>query len=74
MPGTLNVRRILAVRHYAIFAPRKKLLKKIYAPLAQIDSKSPEYLRLALTGKCWHHYFDPGNMERYGYMALEKVG
>ncbi|KAF2188045.1 fic/DOC family protein [Zopfia rhizophila CBS 207.26] len=51
---------------------RRKLLEEIYAPLVHMKPRSPEYTRLALTGKCWHDYFDPGNMERYGYKSLEK--
>ena len=72
--GVRGVPRIPGVRHYAMNSERMKLLKEIYAPFAQLVPKSPEYTRLAVSGKCWHDYFDFGNMQRYGYIALGKVG
>lgn len=53
--------------------PRIQLLKQIYAPFQELEPKSPEYTRLAKSGKCWQQYFDPGNPERYGYAALQEV-
>ena len=52
---------------------RIKILEQIYAPFQGLDPKSPEYKSLAKSGKCWEQYFDPGNAEKYGYTALQKV-
>ncbi|KAH8727210.1 fic/DOC family protein [Phaeosphaeriaceae sp. PMI808] len=51
---------------------RVKLLKQIYTPFQELDPKSPEYKSLAISGKCWEQYFDPGNAEKLGYTALQK--
>lgn len=52
---------------------RRALLQKIYAPAAHLPPNSESYNALAESGKCWHDYFDPGNAERYGFTALERV-
>jgi hypothetical protein len=33
--------------------------------------KSPEYKTLALSGRVWEDYYQPGDSERYGYTKLE---
>ncbi|PGG95636.1 hypothetical protein AJ79_09941 [Helicocarpus griseus UAMH5409] len=34
----------------------------MYAPAAHLEKGSAEYDALAASGKCWHDYFDPGNL------------
>ncbi len=48
--GIPSVRGIPGVQRYAMGPVRRKLLEEIYALLAQVDPKSPEYTRLA------HHW------------------
>ncbi|KAK2753287.1 hypothetical protein FQN55_003416 [Onygenales sp. PD_40] len=54
-------------------AKRTELLKQIYAPVTRLEKGSSEYDAIAASGKCWSDYFDPGNMDRYGFKGLEKA-
>ncbi|KAK2780762.1 hypothetical protein FQN52_002074 [Onygenales sp. PD_12] len=54
-------------------AKRTELLKQIYAPVTRLEKGSSEYDAIAASGKCWSDYFDPGNMDRYGFKGLEKM-
>ncbi|KAK2808510.1 hypothetical protein FQN50_004719 [Emmonsiellopsis sp. PD_5] len=52
---------------------RLELLKKIYAPVAHLEKGSSEYDAIAASGKCWSGYFDPGNLDRYGFRRVEEA-
>ncbi|KAM4055118.1 fic/DOC family protein [Hirsutella rhossiliensis] len=52
--------------------PRNILLKKIYAPFTHLERDSPEYNKLAKSGKVWEDYHYPGDSERNGYASLNQ--
>lgn len=52
---------------------RQALLRKIYAPFARLDDKSPEYMVLARSGKVWEDFFRPADSEKQGYMRMQRV-
>lgn len=51
---------------------RQALLRKIYAPFARLDDKSPEYMVLARSGKVWEDFFRPADSEKQGYMRMQR--
>ncbi|RFU73147.1 fic doc family [Trichoderma arundinaceum] len=52
---------------------RDAVLRKVYAPFAELSKGTPEYKQLAESGKVWEDYFQPGDSERYGYVKLQKL-
>ena len=52
---------------------RQELLRHIYEPFSKLEKDSPEYQKLAESGKVWEDYFQPGNSEQYGYVRLQHV-
>lgn len=57
----------------AISVSRNQLLLKIYKPFASLEKNSPEYRELALSGRVWEDYHQPGNSELQGYRKLQQV-
>ena len=52
---------------------RHALLRKIYKPFASLDKGSPDYNKLAQSGRVWEEYFQPYNSQRLGYKILQQV-
>ncbi|KAK6209621.1 fic/DOC family protein [Colletotrichum tabaci] len=52
---------------------RRALLVKIYEPASRLRKGSPEYNRLACSGRVWEEYFQPGNSREKGYLGLQRV-
>ncbi|GKT47962.1 adenosine monophosphate-protein transferase Fic [Colletotrichum spaethianum] len=51
---------------------RRALLTKIYEPASRLRKGSPEYNKLASSGRIWEEYFQPGNSLEKGYVGLQK--
>ena len=52
---------------------RDTLLRQVYEPFSRLKKGSPEYEELALSGRVWEDYFQPGDSEPYRYLELQKV-
>ena len=52
---------------------RRRLLEEVYAPFSKLRKGSEEYKKLALSGRVWEDYFQPGNSKKMGYIALQHV-
>jgi len=57
----------------SVAAERADLLLKIYAPFSKLDKNSPEYKRLARSGRVWEDYHRPSDSEYQGYNRLQQV-
>jgi hypothetical protein len=57
----------------ALKSQRQLLLREIYYSFSKLEKDSPAYLSLAQNGQVWYYFFQPGNIPRYGYDALESV-
>ncbi|KAK2045620.1 fic/DOC family protein [Colletotrichum somersetense] len=51
---------------------RRALLTKIYEPASRLQKGSPEYAKLASSGRIWEDYFRPGNSLEKGYVGLQQ--
>ncbi|KAK3323134.1 fido domain-containing protein [Cercophora scortea] len=68
-----HLTRSLHVGASTLAAQRTLLLKRIYAPFEGLKKGSPEYEKLAISGRVWEDYFQPGNSERYRYDRMQKM-
>ncbi|KAL7922329.1 fido domain-containing protein [Trichoderma austrokoningii] len=51
---------------------RDMLLRKVYAPFAKLEKDTPEYNKLALSGKVWEDFHQPADSNKHGYFRLQK--